>query len=404
MNATGFFFGNSAITSTEVITDYLHGDGSNITGMVEPYAYLIFLDGTTVKAKNGSTGLIEFSGSSLVISTVLNNAINATYAKGGGKIFVKASNSGYLATSPIVLKSDVSLYGDVSGDHYGKGTLIYKYWNGTDYLIDFNTTLLNSNNIIEGFQFTLPTDFTGNGVFIRSTRFNIFKDNTVQNFEIGLRILEMNHVNGAGENNLIENNRFVFNTNESIVIDSTDQRISHNIVNMLYNKAGKHGIIENGSSNRIYGNHIQNLASGVDNTTFCIRSKIGKGYSQFYENYCDNTGGMLMESPYNIINNNRFYNTSTAPILLSGANFNIVSNNAIFDWSSLTPAGYSGITLVNSYNNSVMGNTFRANTWAVNAAILESTSGNNTYIGNVIQGGITKFSALGTGSEQVYNH
>ncbi|MGC9203179.1 MAG: glycosyl hydrolase family 28-related protein, partial [Thermoproteota archaeon] len=51
----------------------------------EPYSYEIYTDGTTVYAKNGKTGQIEFSGTDA--ATVIQNAINAL--TDGGTVYLK---------------------------------------------------------------------------------------------------------------------------------------------------------------------------------------------------------------------------------------------------------------------------------------------------------------------------
>jgi len=87
----------------------LSGDllnGYNVTEALkypeQPASYIIFTDGSTVYAKNGTTGEIEFSGADA--ATVIQQAIDALSGS-GGKIFIKKAN--YLLTSGLTLPSSL---------------------------------------------------------------------------------------------------------------------------------------------------------------------------------------------------------------------------------------------------------------------------------------------------------
>lgn len=72
----GFRFGNTNISATSIVTDNISSTNisvvnittTNINGvnfssnLYEPYSYLIYTDGMTIFAKNGTTGKIDFSG------------------------------------------------------------------------------------------------------------------------------------------------------------------------------------------------------------------------------------------------------------------------------------------------------------------------------------------------------
>jgi hypothetical protein len=69
-------------------------------------SYIVFTDGTTIKARNGKTGAIDFSGSDA--STVIQSAINAL--TNGGKIFIKSGT--YQLSTRLTLISNLSLEGE----------------------------------------------------------------------------------------------------------------------------------------------------------------------------------------------------------------------------------------------------------------------------------------------------
>jgi parallel beta-helix repeat protein len=84
--------------------------------LTELASYIIFIDGTTIKARNGQTGAIEFSGTDA--STVIQQAINAL-GTSGGRVFIKAGTYTMKVSSlntygePICIsKNDVTLEGE----------------------------------------------------------------------------------------------------------------------------------------------------------------------------------------------------------------------------------------------------------------------------------------------------
>lgn len=88
---------------------------------ISPASYTIYKDGTTIKAVNGTTGVVDYSGTDA--STVIQSAIS------GGKIFIKAGT--YTLTIPVVIaNSNISIYGE------GQGITIIQ----ADNVVAFDTT------------------------------------------------------------------------------------------------------------------------------------------------------------------------------------------------------------------------------------------------------------------------
>jgi len=75
---------------------------------VEEASYIVFTDGSKYYAKNGSTGMIEYSGTDA--SSVIQYAIDKTNASGGGIVHLRAGR--YNLSSSIVMKSGVILQGE----------------------------------------------------------------------------------------------------------------------------------------------------------------------------------------------------------------------------------------------------------------------------------------------------
>ena len=84
-------------------------------------SYIIFTDGTTVYARNGKTGAIDFSGTDA--STVIQSAVNA--APTGASIFFKTAT--YNLNSPITINKRLRLVGEVSASSMFCGYMVDDY-------------------------------------------------------------------------------------------------------------------------------------------------------------------------------------------------------------------------------------------------------------------------------------
>ncbi|MDY6966101.1 MAG: right-handed parallel beta-helix repeat-containing protein [Halobacteriota archaeon] len=72
------------------------------------YSYLVFLDGSTIKAKNGETGDIDYS--STDASTVIQAVVDQLDAGDGGSIHFASGT--YLITTDIIIDTNITLDGD----------------------------------------------------------------------------------------------------------------------------------------------------------------------------------------------------------------------------------------------------------------------------------------------------
>ena len=110
--------GTIKISLTDLLNAIYRQLKSQITSEPEiaqqPYSYIIWTDGTTVYAKNGSTGQIEYSDTSSNAYKVIQYAIDKTVESGKwGTVFVKAGL--YKLTDTIYLWSGVGLVGEKHG-------------------------------------------------------------------------------------------------------------------------------------------------------------------------------------------------------------------------------------------------------------------------------------------------
>ena len=78
---------------------------------VDETSYIVFTDGSKYYAKNGNTGVIEYSDADA--TNVIQYAVNKTNELGGGKVFLRAGN--YVINATINAKSNVVLEGEGMG-------------------------------------------------------------------------------------------------------------------------------------------------------------------------------------------------------------------------------------------------------------------------------------------------
>jgi parallel beta-helix repeat protein len=110
------------LTNYTILTSNYNSKGStqDLQNPAVESSYIIWTDGSTIYAKNGSTGIIDYYG--VDVATVINNAITATSNRGGGTVFIKAGN--YSIGSSIILKSYVTLEGEGWGEQNAATTLM----------------------------------------------------------------------------------------------------------------------------------------------------------------------------------------------------------------------------------------------------------------------------------------
>lgn len=72
---------------------------------IQPFSYVIYKDGPTIKAVNGTTDIVDYNGTDA--ATVINNAISSL--KNGGKILIKEGM--YNISNSIILKGGITIEG-----------------------------------------------------------------------------------------------------------------------------------------------------------------------------------------------------------------------------------------------------------------------------------------------------
>jgi len=148
--------------------------------VITPASYIIFKDDAgRVYAKNGKTGAIEFSGTDA--ATVIQQAIDNTFAQGGGQVYLKGKFS---ISKTIYLYPTVFLVGagpGWPGEFYGS-TLIGAF-DGTVIEIRANSGKVANTGIL---NLAIRPSNTANGIGIKTNDVNgNLKDLFIQNVMIG---------------------------------------------------------------------------------------------------------------------------------------------------------------------------------------------------------------------------
>jgi hypothetical protein len=129
----------------DVLTSRVWRRLGEIGVLVEPASYIVFTDGSKYYAKNGSTGMIEFTDTDFV--NLMDSVMNALPAQ-GGKVFIKAGT--YKVTrsvNSLILinsRSNVVIEGEGPGTFIDLGGLV-----GMGIYIRYSTNVVIANLRIE---------------------------------------------------------------------------------------------------------------------------------------------------------------------------------------------------------------------------------------------------------------
>ncbi|MBW2672003.1 MAG: hypothetical protein JRD89_01140 [Deltaproteobacteria bacterium] len=385
----------------------------------QPASYIVFKEGSTIYAKNGTTGEIDFSGTDA--ATVMQAAIDALTS--GGVIFIKAET--YYLTAPITIaKNNLIIEGE------GERTLI---------------TQADGQNLAYFFKLSGPTTHTPTYIKIRNLRLEGNYNNNTNTIGIGappdrhpdyiwVQNCHIAHFSGecikARGNVWTVTNNYISESKTNVVYHSgADSIYANNQIggasgasgSCFYGSALSHIIIAN---NKIFGAqdyHIYldapyrcviagNIIGGTAPTpqydslhlrsytagrTYCvITGNLFYGadrdgvrlhgnpvdYNVIVGNLFDGYGGSAVrevDAPdYNLISGNQFQNITGSPVVKLGANTKVEGNVGYITENSGTATNTTSTTFV--FNHGLAGTpTFVSasfNTTAIDAWTWTATS------------------------------
>jgi hypothetical protein len=339
----------------------------------QPYSYTIYTDGTTVYAKNGKTGQIDFSGTD--VASIFNNVVNSIDT--GGLIYVKKGTYDFNGATIYIPKyisiigegaytttlSNVSLYFDGSSLGWAESVVIARlgFMNGNRYSIKFYKM---SHSVVEECVFNRPTFYPGipHIILDQSVSMKIIKN--------GFEAYNLQSILIHGDTNAPIPVHYIafndFGTSDgtyqwqniydiaSIYIDHYTQ--SHNVIALndnwrkapfLYSKAPYNILIGNqgGGSEEttyIYFEWGYNIVVAnelyTSGTTSSARVAVDVGPSVWMGNYIEFKGGVGVKLNNSLFIGNvlRYQNSSGSPLMIDDQGNNIVAYNTFSALSGAT--------------------------------------------------------------------
>jgi len=364
-------------------------------------SYIIWAEGLTIYAKNGSTNIIDYSGQDAAI--VINNAITATHNRGGGIVFIKSGN--YTISSSIILKSYVTLEGEGWGEQKAATILrladnvnddVIKTLQQKNYHITIKNLQINGNQAHQT---------AGSGIHIYGT------DRPVIEYVMIKWCCQRGiFIEGIGEYTTIApsiKNVFIYGCGkEGLFVAATDSFIQNVDVG--------HDYLQNGTDSALYlfFAHKSIVANSffwgskhgifIDKTSNVLITGCRVDYNRY-------DGIVLRCSSNNVIDGNEIVHNSQNGIGLAdgihlvgseeiSSNNNIISNNFIGEEGNFPQYHRHAINEEGLYcdSNSIIGN----NVHSYNNECIK-WNGKNTIVCNNI-GYVTENSGTATGASPIY--
>jgi len=376
---------------------------------VKPASYIIFKDGSTIKAVNGTTGAIDYSGTDA--ATVINNAIAALTS--GGVVFIKAGNY-VLTTSILIGLPNITLAGE------GVDTVISCTANSSFNLVVAGNGVPAINTTIKNLKIDATNQVKADALY------GIVINSTSNNSKVlGCEVMETGHgaVYILAPDCTVADNYIHDTFGDNIILQSTGQVVSRNICDTtgLHNNISLVSVTNSIIANNIcrnsanYGIALENLGTGpctgivvADNMIYSCHMSGIRVYPQWAgvdsADYCTLEGNVIaspvtgggttyagidLHSGAHIqIVGNHIYNSGYYGILV------ILGNNVLIGSNRVVSSANAGITIASAAANShisVCSNS--VNTSIAGSGIIFAGSG-STYI-KVVQNEVTNPHAYG---------
>lgn len=365
-----------------------HVTDQNLRAKISPYSYLIYIDGSTIKARNGTTGAIDYSGTDA--ATVIQNAITKLNDDGvGGLIFIKSGT--YIINSVLQPGNNIIIEGEGTVGIAGTGTTETN---------PYATKLYRGNNVhdalfnswVEGkcacvfrnitFIGNSANNWYDRGCFEGWYKFSLWENCLIKDFAYGIKLSD-----NEGVKNIISKNIFYDMSISAIYCESmsTDSSIDNNFI-CNEHVTGDKAIDLKGGGWIISNNHIyKNFDYGV------------------YINYKGNRNtisGNIIET----IKYTHIYLKSDDAAYEGCVNNNIINNQLWLNSVLMTDNTTSGIVIEGTATKSadgniIIGNSFNWNTHTLKYCVEEKVLANyniikdNIMLGSYGTSGVLKLGA-----------
>lgn len=350
----------------------------------EPISYIIFIEGTTIKAKNGTTGQIEFSGTDArtVIQAAINTLTSGTVLVRDGTYTLNGSGTLLRIPSNITLKGEsregtilkvadgciATKYIAVSGNYVQVrdltldgnrgnnvdqniesqqcGILVWNISSTAKYVVIDNVYVHDTYSI--GIYIIYNSDY----LRVTNSRIENTNDSSIQASYIGKGVIANNLCKGTdagagveiqiAEGTSVTGNRFE-NCYEGLrIITATNNAITGNVIKST-TQIGVY--LGKSHKNTVSGNTVD---GGCAEAGFYIADS--NSNSIVGNTICDMLGyGLqLITSQYNVIAENIFDTMNIHGMGIRGSSYNSINGNVIKDAGILTDNTYHGMILFTS--------------------------------------------------------
>lgn len=326
----------------------------------ESYTYLIFIDGSTIYAKNGSTGIIDYSGTE--VFQVIQSVTDSFTSNGGIIEIADGIYSPSAAHSRIYLKSNTTLRGQ------GEATVFNMVTGGAGggvIAADLNAYRIT----LKDFKIEM-NNYSTNGIWLANGTHTLIDVSGVHIFDTGHTAMRLK------ASTILAHHNYLNNVDSGIAVESMSGAnpyfyvCDNIIINTVYNSTDLteygEGIDINShelSTAVVSNNYIEGFREeGIDGNAYFITISNNQ-----IKMVCDETrmsvGIKASNAVYghSIISNNFIWNVPetadySSGILVLYSEGSIIANNYIFKNNSVSK-GYEGMRIASSaLNTTIRGN------------------------------------------------
>jgi len=348
LDSYGFSYLKNNSGMTNPATADLDMGNYNITGLgqSESYSYLIWTDGTTVYAKNGSTGVVDYSGTepTVVFSSAQNDMSSGGIIRFIGKQII--INGSFTITKPMtIIGTTETIIKNQDNSIYLTSTPNSAMFNISSsdvilYGLNLDGNNISNNGIISG---------GGTGIKIQSSLTKVVNVKIINNIISNQSYVGIFVTSGVCSNIIcakdiiIDNNKITQpQYHDAISIHNTDGASIIN--NVIYSSMGDGIHIYTQNNNTIISGNTYYLSSSIDSG---LGITVGSLTSP-------NTIKNTVISMNRLINENITGNNYVGIAVLEGANNTIITDNYIKNsirgiWiSNSVGNGLSGVIITNN--------------------------------------------------------
>jgi hypothetical protein len=311
-------------------------------------SYTVFIDGTTIKARNGTTGAIDYSGTDA--AWVIQSAINSL--SNGGKIFIKRGT--YLISQTLTNIEGIF----IEGEGFGTG--------GTTLQLNADVNMFNVPGQASGAKYTTIANINLEG--------NAKNGSAIYGYSASW-IPSLLHLDTVRINNFGASNVYLYGVAGVFFRNCR-----------IYN-SGAHGVYMNSSDNTMVQCYVANSGGnniwvpGADNEFIDVHVWAG-GQTDINNPY-----GIRVNGERNLFIGCQSEHNTRIGILIEGQN-NVVAGCNFWGNGDASHTNGRGIVLNNALYNTIVGNTIKGGvtpSYQQYCILEQGTCDYNVILGNIVR-------------------